>query len=133
MPPSYSEFEETYLDPFLGLYHIYDEELGFIVWRNGTGGNVELLHIRTFSKRRGFGRRLFYGMLKQLEDDSSQTPYHSVYGFTRVSNSEARAFYGELGFCLVWTYGVYASQDAILFEQSFDKLLEERKRFYVEA
>lgn len=112
-----------YITPFAGL-HYHADRTGFIVWRRGTGHNVELLHIKTYEKGQGHGRALFFVMLDRLKDDP---PYHSVYGFTRVSNSEARAFYGALGFQLDEVAGPYADGRAVLFWASYQDLLKKRE------
>ena len=44
-------FKNKYIDPFYGLEYIYIEEEGYIVWRVGTGENIEMLHLRTFYKK----------------------------------------------------------------------------------
>lgn len=120
------QFVERYILPFERPGYIYDPRAGFIVWRRGTGNNVELLHIRTFEKGKGHGRRLVYQMLDKLADDP---PYHSVFGFTRVDNAEAKAFYGALGFELQTVRGLYADGQAIMFWQSYARLQELRTQY----
>ena len=95
---------------------------GYIIWRRGTGDNVELLHIKTVEKGKGFGRRLFYDMLTGLTLDP---PYYSIFGFTRTSNEDAQAFYGALGFNLQSIEGLYKDGTAVMFWQSYEKLVEE--------
>lgn len=118
-----SDFLGRYVTPFEGVSYIYKEDKGYIVWRLGTGDNVELLHIRTFKKGLGYGRQLFYGMLNGVKT------YYSVFGFTRVGNQEAHAFYGALGFNLQTVSGLYQEGSAILFWQSYEKLLEARSEY----
>jgi len=101
-------------------------ELGEIVWRYGTGANVELLEIHAVPRGKGYGRALVYTMLVTLRDDP---PYHSVFGFTRVSNEEARAFYAALGFRLHEVPGVYADGRAVLFEAPYADLVREMERY----
>ena len=91
---NYNEFYKKYLDPFRGLDYIFIPDEGYIVWRTGTGENVEMLHLRTFIKKRGFGKKLVLSMVDKLKD---KKPYHSIYGFTRVDNTEAQLFYDALG------------------------------------
>jgi ribosomal protein S18 acetylase RimI-like enzyme len=122
----YEDFYDEYIEPFHTPTYVYDYT-GWIVWRVGTGLNVELLHIRTHKKRRGYGRRLFYKMLDRL---TAKPPYHSVFGFTRVSNAEAKAFYGALGFNLVEINGLYQHGHAVLFWQEFNKLCEQRDAYF---
>lgn len=99
---------------------------GYIAWRFGTGDNIELLHIKTFHKGQGYGRELFYLMLSKLKKNP---PYYSIFGFTRIPNEEAQAFYGALGFELQQVNGVYKDGGAILFQQSYKKLLEEKETY----
>lgn len=115
----YSEFRKQYLTPFGKTRHIWAKD-GYIVWRLGTGGNVELLHIRSFIKGKGVGRRLVHQMLLALK---KQPPYHSVYGFTRVENEGAVAFYKALGFHVEITDGPYKRGKAVLFSRSYKVLL----------
>lgn len=102
------------------------DETGVIVWRYGTGRNVELLEIHTNERGKGYGRQLVYRMLDRLKFDP---PYHSVFGFTRVSNEEARAFYAALGFRLHEVPGVYADGRAVLFEAPYADLVKEMERY----
>lgn len=121
-------FAQTYLNPFRNVDWVYEEDKGFIVWRRGTGDNVELLHIRTFTTGNGYGRHLFYRMLKDLAE---KPPYYSVFGFTRVSNKEAKAFYAALGFKLSTVDGLYKDGSAVMFWQSYTRLVE-LQRLYLE-
>jgi ribosomal protein S18 acetylase RimI-like enzyme len=117
-----AEFMARFLRPFQGCDWVFHPSRGYIVWRLGTGDNVELLHIRTFTRGRGFGKELVKEMLKRLKD---RPPYYSVFGFTRVSNEEAQAFYGALGFDLTPVSGVYKDGQAILFSGCFTTLCEQ--------
>ena len=119
------EFFGTYVEPFERVYHHYSPEKGFIVWRFGTGRNIELLHIRSFALRKGFGRQLMYKMLDALVDSP---PYFSVFGFTRVSNERAAGFYEALGFNLQPIKGLYADGEAMMFWQSYEVLLKLRQK-----
>lgn len=101
------------------------DSTGWIMWRYGTGGNVELTDIHTTERGKGHGRQLFYVMLDALRADP---PYYSVFGFTRVSNEEARAFYAALGFRLHEVPGVYADGRAVLFEAPYADLVREMER-----
>lgn len=124
MPDEY--FENKYLRPFEKCHYI-SNDTGHIVWRLGTGANTELLHIRTTEPGRGYGRALFYEMLEMLK--LLMRPYYSVFGFTRVGNDEAKSFYGALGFDLQEIDGVYEDGHAILFTQSFEILLKEKRKY----
>lgn len=123
------EFEARFLKPFQTARYVYTPD-GWIVWRRGTGDNCELLHIRAFEPRRGHGRRLVRAMLDELEHDRRHPlpgeppfPYHTVYGFTRVENEGARAFYAALGFVVQVVDGVYADGRAVLFSGEYLRLL----------
>lgn len=118
------EFIDSYVIPFQKVRYIYFEEAGWVVWRLGTGSNVELLHIRTFVKGKGFGRYLFYRMMDELDGNP---PYHSVFGFTRVSNLEAVRFYGALGFNTQTVNGLYEEGAVTVFFQSYYALRESRR------
>jgi len=115
----------TKVEPYEGCDFINDVR-GYIVWRRGTGDNTELLHIKTTEHGKGYGRQLVYGMLDKLRE---RPPYHSVYGFTRVSNTEAQAFYGALGFSLQEIQGVYADGRAVLFWAAYKDLLAKREEW----
>ena len=106
----------------------YEDPTGYVVWRTGTGDNTELLHVHTDRavKGRGCGRKLVYEMLDRLRDEP---PYWSVFGFTRVSNDEARAFYAALGFNLHEVPGVYADGRAVLFEAPYAELVRRMEEY----
>lgn len=108
------------IKPFIGV-HLLEDPNGYIVWRRGTGNNVELLHLKTFSSGRGTGRKLVNSMLSALKENP---PYATVFGFTRSVNIEAQKFYRSLGFTLSPVEGVYGDGSAVLFSQTFEKLLE---------
>jgi GNAT superfamily N-acetyltransferase len=114
------EFTARYIEPFTSVDYIYDQR-GFIVWRRGTGDNVELLHIRTFELRKGYGYDLVREMVERLKVNP---PRHCVFGFTWAGNREASAFYGALGFTLCDVSGVYANVETILFHQRWVDLCE---------
>jgi len=122
----YDCFKQRYIQPFKKLDFCYALGRGFIVWRLGTGANVELLHIRAFEPRRGHGRKLFYRMLEQL---GNRPPYYSVFGFTRVSNERAAEFYKALGFNLQSVTGLYADGEAVMFWRKYQDLLDFKHRW----
>lgn len=92
---------------------------GYVVWRRGTGDNVELLHLK--SKASGGGTRLLRGMLEALEENP---PYSTVFGFTRLVNDKAHSFYLKCGFDLTMVQGVYADGHAIVFSAPYSDLRE---------
>lgn len=116
---------EELIEPYRRLAW-HEDATGYIVWRRGTGGNVELLHIRTYEKGKGSGRQLVYRMLVRLRVDK---PYHSVFGFTRVANDEAKAFYAALGFSLTEVPGIYADRRAVLFFAPYDDLVKRMEEY----
>lgn len=108
------------IKPFIGV-HLLENTNGYIAWRRGTGDNVELLHLKTFSSGKGTGRELVKAMLNKLKENP---PYATVFGFTRSVNMEAQRFYRSMGFNLSPVEGIYADGSAVLFSQTFKKLLE---------
>lgn len=60
-------------------------------------------------------------MLHAIVDDP---PYHTVYGFTRTTNEEAKAFYAAMGFDLTTVTGVYADGTAVVFSASYKRLCQ---------
>ena len=124
---SVDDFKKKYITPFRDLYYYYSREEGFVVWRMGTGLNVELLHIRAWEPRKGLGTRLLGHMLDRLSaDNHSLTPYHSIYGFTRIDNNRARGFYAAMGFNLQTIEGLYKEGRAVFFWQEFAELVRLR-------
>lgn len=115
-----------YVQPFKGVKYIYLNRVGFIAWRLGTGGNVELLHIRAASLRNGLGRRLFKEMLDSLYYDP---PYFSVFGFTRVSNDRAVAFYEAMGFKIQLIDGLYKDGEAYMFWAEYTELMKKKEEY----
>lgn len=110
---------EELVDRFRNIWSIHNEK-GHIVWRRGTGDNVELLHIRVNDQRRGYGNELVKQMILQLQNDK---PYSTVFGFTRTNNEVAINFYRKLGFTLSKVDGIYLEQEALVFSQKYDELL----------
>jgi hypothetical protein len=94
---------------------------GYIVWRLGTGENIELLHLKSFKDGGGF--RLVRLMLNEL---LKTPPYSSVFGFTRIVNTEAHRFYEKCGFTLSMVDGIYADGRAVVFSAKFEKLCEKQ-------
>lgn len=101
-----------YMDVF-----VRRSEHGYIIWRRGTGGNAELLWIK--SDKKGHGRELFVGMLRQLKEDP---PYHTVFGFARETNLLGLAWYDKMGFDLSRVTGVYKDGSAAVFSAPYDRL-----------
>jgi len=112
--------EEVYVYPYEYVTTI-EMDNGYIVYRMGTGRNIELLHIKTHEPGKGTGRELILDMLRCLKDEP---PYCTVFGFTRTCNEASQKFYKALGFELTPVKGVYADGHAILFSQKYTTLLE---------
>lgn len=115
----YSDFLQKYVGPFQELPFIFEEELGYIVWRVGTGENVEILHIRAFSPGIGEGPLLIKKMLEQLK---WKPPYHSVFSFVLDYNERAKRMYTAAGFQENKVVGLYAGGDCALFTAPFRDL-----------
>ena len=111
----------TLVDHYQQVSHYVCPE-GYIIWRRGTGNNVELLNIYTIDHRKGYGTMLMREMLKQLKSDPPQED--SIFGFTRMSNPDAIHFYDALGFSLSEVDGLYEEGIAVFFSTSFNKLSE---------
>lgn len=111
----------TLVNPFVEVNY-YEGVEGYIVWRRGTGGNVELLHIRSSRLREGYGTRLIKEMVRRLRSDP---PYKTIFGFTRTANRDAHQFYASLGFDLSPVRGVYADGDAVVFSRDYDALVKD--------
>lgn len=120
------DFLQQYIYPFQAVESIFDPTLGFIVWRTGTGRNVELLHLRAFEKRKGYGRKLFYRMLDRLK---KTPPYYSIFSFCRTVNEDAIQFYLSNGFFRQNIDGVYKDGHSIIFHQSFDVLVARQEAY----
>ena len=109
----------VHVDPYRKVGYI-DGPDGHLVWRTGTGGNVEVLHLRALSPGQGGGTRMLREMLSRLRTDP---PYATVFGFTRITNHDARRFYLNSGVTLTEVPRVYAEGAAVLFTARYDYLL----------
>ena len=65
---------------------------GFIEWREGTGGNIEITQIKTYEKRRGTGKELIWKLIEK------EDCYYSIYAFVLASRKRVRNFYKSCGF-----------------------------------
>lgn len=103
---------------------LYEDGLGYVVWRWGTGENLEVLFIETAAPGNGQGRELVRRMaLRVLE--SGRRPYHSVFAFRLGSRADAGAFYGALGFHQHFLGpSVYGGDDAVLAWVAWADLLK---------
>src|SRR2546422_498221 len=92
---------------------------GYVVWRRGTGGNVEILHLRVYedSLRKGHGRDLLKRMLTALRH---APPFCTIYGLSLPINESGHAFYRAMGFVLSPVVGVYAAGSAVVFSADYE-------------
>ena len=119
---NFIEFREKYIDKFQDLYFIFEPDVGYIVWRFGTGENVELLHIRAFTTGKGDGPRLIKMMLEKLKENP---PYFSVFGFLLDENIPMKKVYNKMGFNLVeGLVGPYKHGKSCLMWQDYKVLCE---------
>lgn len=86
----------------------------FLVYRDGSGGTVEIFDIQAMSKRRtGIGRKLVERLLKRLPEETV------VFAITRVENEVAQQFYEALRFDTVNPlrrfYGINRGVDALMY------------------
>lgn len=111
---------EHHCEPYGDVCWIADRG-GYIVWRLGTGQNVEVLHLRAYEPGSGAGRALLREMLARLK---VAPPYATVFGFTQLGNLAAQAWYMEMGFALSTVEGVYADGVAVVFSARYKNLVE---------
>lgn len=116
------EFKNKYIKKFKGLDFIYWQDKGYIVWRVGTGENTELLHIRTFTKNKGYAKELIKALVKKLDKNP---PYFSIFGFSLVSEERKylKDVWQKLGFNISnEIQGIYKGGPTIIFFQNFEIL-----------
>lgn len=101
------------------VHCFYEMPEGYIVWRNASGDNCELLHLKVHVRGKGFGEMLFRKMLEELKIDP---PYCTVFGFTRIGNFASQNFYTKMGFEFTKVRGVYKEGGAVLFSQDYEFL-----------
>lgn len=111
---------DKHVRPFsrVGFYADGD---GYIVWRTGVEGNVELLSMEVREKRKGYGTRLVRMMTKALV---KHPPHCTVYGMVRGEDVDCQAFLESMGFDLSEIDGVYCDGNGLVFSQSFEQLRE---------
>jgi ribosomal protein S18 acetylase RimI-like enzyme len=119
------ELEEK-LKPYQGCVTRYYPDLGYIVWREGTGNNLELLFIEVL--RTGAGALLIKEMVDELLR-AGKEPYHSVFAFTLASNLKALVFYLKLGFRDIdLGRSIYRDEATVLLTTTWEDLVKEFKR-----
>lgn len=109
-----------HVEPYRKVEH-YQCLNGYIVWRRGTGGNIEIVHLKTKETRKGTGTHLLKEMLRRLK---AHPPYATIFGFSRIGNESAHAFYRAMGFELTRVKGIYDEGAAVVFSARYSDLLE---------
>ena len=118
---TFGEFYSHYIKKYLPQYYMYFPGHGYIVWRFGSGENIELLHIRSFKIGQGLGQRLIKAMLRE---NKNHPPFHSVFGMTLASNTSAIKMYTKAGFKTMECPFPYKGGNSIIFYQRFDVLCQ---------
>jgi ribosomal protein S18 acetylase RimI-like enzyme len=116
------DFLKKYILPFLKINYVFWPTKGFIVWRKGTGENIELLHIRTFDSNKGYAKQLVKEMIKRIQKNP---PYYSIFGFglTTPEKPHLKEIYKKLGFNVSGDIpGPYKGGSSFLFYQSYEEL-----------
>lgn len=116
---TFDEFHAKYVAKFSPQSYLFSPTYGFIVWRLGTGENVELLHIRVFKSGQGHGTKLISAMINELKKNP---PFYSIFGFTLKSNTAAITMYKKAGFNIAECPFPYKGGPATVFSQSFEEL-----------
>jgi hypothetical protein len=117
---NYADFISKYIKKFENINFIYWPKKGFIVWRMGTGENIELLHIKTFIPKKGLAKELIREMIKKLE---KTPPYYSIFGFGLSSRENLKDIYQKLGFNVTPDMpGPYKTSLSFLFYQNYENL-----------
>ena len=119
---NFDQFFDHYVREYLPQYYLFFPNKGYIVWRLGTGENIELLHVRAFKTGQGLGPRIIKEMLREIK--KSRVPYYSVWGLLLASNEPMIKTYQKMGFNLHECPGPYKHGPSIMMWQSFEKLCE---------
>lgn len=120
-----------HVNPYTVIHYIEDYR-GYIVWRLGSGGNIELLHIAASYPRVGYGTSLVRSMVDKLLELPEKPK--AVFGFTRAQLEPANKFYQALGFSLHRLSDFYKQipefdiADAVIFHQPLARLLYNLQR-----
>lgn len=116
---NFQEFYNHYISLYLDQYFIFIPNVGYIVWRYGTGENVELLHIRSFETGKGTGPKLVKVMLRELQ---KKPPFFSIFGFMLASNEPVIKMYRKMGFNTMEIPAPYKGCSSVMICQSYDVL-----------
>jgi len=85
---------ENKMKKFGEMYYIIIPDKGHLVWRYGTGDNVEIFDIEAYKKRQGVGKELFRMLIGEL----GENPPHAIFAFVGDDNTDVQKFYKVLGF-----------------------------------
>lgn len=106
---------------------IHDPEVGYLSWRTGTGGNLEILFLEAAERGKGLGRKLLRRMCQVLVEENTP-PYYSVFCFCLGSNVAARRFYANAGFSQMSLPDegrtIYGGDDTVLLWVEWHNLLD---------
>jgi len=101
--------------------HLIEIPQGHLVWKFGTGDNIELFDIEVEEKQKGYGTQL----VKMLLEAVAQYHPSSIYGFTAGNNIVAQSFYRALGFESVPLGDLYKNKAGVIFFwQNYKELCE---------
>ena len=111
------------LESYAEVSYIWREDLGYIVWRNGTGDNLEFLFIEVVEQGKGKGVELYRLMAKKILEDGKR-PYHSIYGFRLTGNTKAGKFYQKMGWHQVdFGQAIYGGDKTTLMWMEWNEFL----------
>ena len=91
-----------------------DDHQDFLIWRDGSGGTVEIFNIHVGSeRRRGKGRHLVEALFREVGEGKL------IWAVTRADNCIAQEFYEALRFRVLGVlrefYGARAVVDAVVY------------------
>lgn len=112
---NFEEFFGHYVQKYLSQYYMFFPGRGYIVWRFGTGENVELLHIRSFKTGQGLGPRLVKVMLRELKKNP---PFYSIFGMMLAANEPVIKMYQKMGFNTMECPFPYKGGNSVMMYQS---------------
>ena len=110
---------EDKMEKFTEVNYLFFKESGHLIWKYGTGGNVEIFDIEAYEKGKGIGKKLVKGLVDKLKEN----PPHSIFGFTAKKNINAQGFYKALGFDLIEIENLYP-KGAYIFSMTYKKALK---------
>lgn len=112
------DFNERFKPHEPNLRFMFDPTKGYLIWQVGTGGNVEITHLRVFEKRKGHATNFMKRFVRLIK------PYHSVYVFCLKSNKPALAAYRSFGFEFTEVPNLYRDDGTMLGTVTYTDLCE---------